>query len=106
MHRLGSTQGMRRARCLGLAAPAGDRERLGDVFDLTCAHDLEGIIAKRLADPYHTHVRWLRIKNPSYSQSEGSGDLFNAPRLRPWKREEPYRFRAGAGAIRPEPGRR
>jgi len=27
-----------------------------EMFDLTCAHDLEGIIAKRLADPYHTRV--------------------------------------------------
>jgi len=68
-----------------------------EMFDLTCAHDLEGIIAKRLADPYHTQIRWLKIRNPRYSQNEGRGDLFNAPRLRPWKREEPYRFRAGAG---------
>jgi len=27
-------------------------------------NDLEGIVAKRLADPYDTHVRWLKIKNP------------------------------------------
>jgi len=50
-----------------------------ELFDLICAHDLEGIVAKRLADPYEPRVRWLKIKNPDYSQSEGRGDLFNAP---------------------------
>jgi hypothetical protein len=34
-------------------------------FDLMCAHDLEGIVAKRLADPYDPRVRWLKIKIPS-----------------------------------------
>jgi ATP-dependent DNA ligase len=40
-----------------------------------CANDLEGIVAKRLADPYGGRVRWLKIKNPYYSQAEGRGDL-------------------------------
>jgi ATP-dependent DNA ligase len=31
-----------------------------------CAHDLEGIVAKRLADPYDPRVRWLKIKNPAW----------------------------------------
>jgi hypothetical protein len=30
-------------------------------------HDLEGIVAKRLADPYEPRTRWLKIKNPDYS---------------------------------------
>jgi ATP-dependent DNA ligase len=34
-----------------------------ELFDLMCANDLEGIVAKRLADPYHSRVRWLKIKN-------------------------------------------
>jgi ATP-dependent DNA ligase len=54
-----------------------------DLFELMCANDLEGIIAKRLGDPYDPRVRWLKIKNPSYSQAEGRGDLFNGPRQRP-----------------------
>jgi len=29
-----------------------------------CANDLEGIVAKRLANRYDTRVRWLKIKNP------------------------------------------
>ena len=47
-----------------------------------CANDLEGIVAKRLADPYGGRVRWLKIKNPDYSQKEGRSDLFN----RSWQR--------------------
>jgi hypothetical protein len=40
-------------------------------------NDLEGIVAKRLADPYDTRVRWLKIKNPDYSRKEGRAELFN-----------------------------
>jgi len=40
-------------------------------------HDLEGIIAKRLDDPYEPRARWLKIKNPDYSQKEGRGELLN-----------------------------
>ena len=53
-----------------------------ELFELMCANDLEGIVAKRLADRYDTRVRWLKIKNPDYSQKEGRGDLFNGPRQR------------------------
>ena len=42
-----------------------------------CAHDLEGIVAKRLADPYGRRTRWLKIKNSSYTQAEGRAELFN-----------------------------
>ena len=42
--------------------------------------DLESIVAKRLDDPYNPGVTWLKIKNPTYSQAEGRGDLFNGPR--------------------------
>jgi bifunctional non-homologous end joining protein LigD len=50
-----------------------------ELFELMCANDLEGIVAKRLADPYKSGVRWLKIKNPHYSQKEGRADLFNTP---------------------------
>ena len=53
-----------------------------ELFELMCANDLEGIVAKRLADPYGGRVRWVKIKNPDYSQKEGRGDLFNGPRQR------------------------
>jgi bifunctional non-homologous end joining protein LigD len=53
-----------------------------ELFELMCANDLEGIVAKRLADPYDSRIRWLKIKNPDYSQKVGRGDLFNGPRQR------------------------
>jgi bifunctional non-homologous end joining protein LigD len=55
-----------------------------ELYELMCAHDLEGVVAKRLADAYDPRVRWLKIKNPDYTQKEGRGDLLNAPRQRPW----------------------
>jgi len=51
-----------------------------ELFALMCAHDLEGIVAKRLADPYGPRTRWLKIKNPGYSQAEGRAELFNRAR--------------------------
>ena len=48
-----------------------------ELFELMCTNDLEGIVAKRLANPYDTCVRWLKIKNPDYSQKEGRTELFN-----------------------------
>jgi bifunctional non-homologous end joining protein LigD len=54
--------------------------RGSELFELMCANDLEGIVAKRLVDPYDTRVRWLKIKNRAYTQNEGRSDLFNGPR--------------------------
>jgi hypothetical protein len=45
--------------------------RGSELFDLMCANDLEGIVAKRLVDPNDTRVRWLKIKNRAYTQNEG-----------------------------------
>ena len=47
-----------------------------ELFQATRQYDLEGIVAKRKADPYDTRTRWLKIKNPSYSQAEGRRELF------------------------------
>ena len=44
------------------------------------AHDLEGIVATRLSDPYEPRTRWLKIKNPDYTQKEGRSELFNGSR--------------------------
>jgi bifunctional non-homologous end joining protein LigD len=48
-----------------------------ELFELMRMHDLEGIVAKRLADPYEPRTKWFKIKNPDYSQKEGRGELFN-----------------------------
>ena len=49
------------------------------LFELMCAHDLEGIVAKRLSDGWQ--ARWLKIKNPGYSQNEGRRELFDRARV-------------------------
>ena len=44
-------------------------------------HDLEGIVAKRLSDPYGPGVRWWKIKNCAYSQADDArGELLNGDR--------------------------
>jgi bifunctional non-homologous end joining protein LigD len=59
------------------------RGRGHELFELVRRHDLEGIVAKRLDDPYDSSVHWFKIKNPGYSQKEGRGELLNRPRRRP-----------------------
>ena len=51
-----------------------------ELFALMRDHDLEGIVAKRLTDPYEPRTRWLKIKNPDYSQRAGRGELLNRRR--------------------------
>jgi bifunctional non-homologous end joining protein LigD len=48
-----------------------------ELFELMREHDLEGIVAKKLTDPYGPRTKWLKIKNPDYSQKEGRWKLFN-----------------------------
>jgi len=49
-------------------------------YELMCAHDLEGVVAKRLKDGYGSRGRWLKIKNPAYSQNGGRRELFDGSR--------------------------
>ena len=37
---------------------------------------------RRVSPAMDSRIRWLKIKNPDYSQKEGRGDLFNGPRQR------------------------
>src|SRR6266496_910541 len=37
---------------------------------------LEGIVAKRMGRPYGPETTWFKILNPTYSQKEGRGELF------------------------------
>jgi ATP-dependent DNA ligase len=50
------------------------------LFEAAQRLDLEGIVAKRKADPYETGAIWYKIKNRAYTQIEGRDDLFNGPR--------------------------
>jgi bifunctional non-homologous end joining protein LigD len=63
-------QMMLRAGSPTIAEAVSVEGRGRELFELMCAHDLEGIVAKRLADPYDPRIRWLKIKNPDYSQTE------------------------------------
>ena len=46
------------------------------LFSAVCKLDLEGIVAKRLADPYRPQTKWWKIPNPNYSHKEGRAELF------------------------------
>jgi bifunctional non-homologous end joining protein LigD len=47
-----------------------------ELFEAASRLDLEGIVAKRKADPYAPTTKWYKIKNPAYTQTEGRGELF------------------------------
>jgi bifunctional non-homologous end joining protein LigD len=53
---------------------------LGDgkaAFQAVCELDLEGIVAKRLADAYGPgRTRWWKVLNRGYSQKAGRAELF------------------------------
>ena len=42
-----------------------------ELFELMLANDLEGIVAKRLDDPYDPRVKWFKIKKLNYTQKGG-----------------------------------
>jgi ATP-dependent DNA ligase len=49
------------------------------LYRLACQLDLEGIVAKGAESMYVDDPNcrdWIKIKNPSYNQKEGRGDLF------------------------------
>ena len=56
-------------------------EQLGELlFQIACERDLEGIVAKKKDDPYVERTRWLKIRNPNYSQWIGRHELFERER--------------------------
>jgi hypothetical protein len=55
--------------------------------------DLEGIVAKRMSDPYNRTTTWYKIRNPRYSQNEGRGDQVQ-------RRERPVPAAHARGAVR------
>ena len=50
------------------------------LFEAVKRLDLEGVVAKRKADPYGPATAWYKIMNPGYSQKEGRGELFERRR--------------------------
>jgi bifunctional non-homologous end joining protein LigD len=46
------------------------------LFSAVCKLDLEGIVAKRMADRYGPQAKWWKIPNPTYSKKLGRAELF------------------------------
>jgi len=78
----------RRKRILGklvkrtttvLSPVFGVRGRGRDLFAAVERLDLEGIVAKRLADPYTPDTVWRKVRNGAYTQMEDRRELFHRP---------------------------
>jgi hypothetical protein len=66
---------------IGSSAAITSRHDGESLFRLACAHDLEGIVAKRKFDPYlEGPASWLKIRNREYSQWAGRDELFERER--------------------------
>ena len=53
------------------------RARADGSSNLVAGMDLEGIVAKRLGDPYAPgRTNWFKILNRAYSQKDGCTELF------------------------------
>lgn len=66
-----------RGTSTSLSPVFGVRGRGRDLFAAVERLDLEGIVAKRLADPYTPDTVWRKVRNGAYTQMEGRGDLFH-----------------------------
>jgi bifunctional non-homologous end joining protein LigD len=49
-------------------------------FELIVTRDLEGVVAKRLDQPYRATTPWYKIKNTEYSQNAGREKFFTKKR--------------------------
>lgn len=47
-----------------------------DFFRMICEKNLEGIVAKHRESQYSASAKWIKIKNPAYTQSERRHELF------------------------------
>jgi bifunctional non-homologous end joining protein LigD len=48
-----------------------------DLFAAVQRLDLEGVVAKRMADPYAPDTVWRKVRNAAYTQMEGRRELFH-----------------------------
>lgn len=58
-----------------------DEHETPELFEATVRLDLEGIVAKRVDDPYSPATEWVKVKHRGYSQMRDRWTLF-APRQR------------------------
>ena len=59
-----------------------------DFFRMICERNLEGIVAKHRGSRYNTSAKWIKIKNPAYTQSERRHELFESFHGEPKRRAE------------------
>src|SRR6516165_6626972 len=70
---------VRAARCSRLLYAQHIEQHGKGFFAEICGRDLEGIVAKRKTGLYREDRQgWLKVKNPTYSQAEGSARSFPA----------------------------
>ncbi|HEU4889641.1 MAG TPA: hypothetical protein VFV49_17280 [Thermoanaerobaculia bacterium] len=74
----------RKLRALTKRCPIAYVEAMREpaLYDATVRMDLEGIVAKRRADPYAPDTEWIKIKHRGYTQNEGRAAMFNRMRRR------------------------
>lgn len=53
-----------------------EAHRSANLFEAVARLGLEGIVAKRAADPYAASTKWVKVKNRGCTQKEGRGELF------------------------------
>jgi ATP-dependent DNA ligase len=46
------------------------------LYQEVCERDLEGIVRKRKDSVYSSRARWLKVKNPDYTQAAGRKEMF------------------------------
>jgi ATP-dependent DNA ligase len=51
-----------------------------ELFRLICEQNLEGIVAKHKDGLYLPSTKWIKIKNPNYTQADGRHELFESLR--------------------------
>jgi len=76
------------------------------LYQAVVSADLEGIVAKKLADPYNPkHTRWHKLLNRDYSQRQGRAEWFRERQGRyPGAGNRPCRPRLSIAAARTLPG--
>ena len=53
-------------------------EQMGtSLYREVCDRDLEGIVCKRKDSVYSSRLRWLKVKNPNYTQAVGRREVFD-----------------------------
>jgi ATP-dependent DNA ligase len=70
-----------------------------DFFRMICDKDLEGIVAKHRASAYDPSAKWIKIKNPAYTQAEGRHELLRGSESDSNGQRKLDRFSSGHAGI-------